>query len=237
MSTYVFVHGAWHGAWCWYKVIAPLEKAGHTVVTPDLPSLGRDRTQIPEVSLDVWTQHICQILNAQKTRSILVGHSRGGIVVSQAAEQCPDRVEKLVYLAAFLLRDGESLFQLVDSDKTSSLSPNIIPSEDGNSSTVSEKAIRDVFYGESPNEDVALARLLLTPEANSPSATPIHITENNFGRIPRIYIECLRDRVIPPLLQKRMYTALPCEKVLSMDTDHSPFFSKPEELVKHLSRL
>jgi len=58
MSTYVMVHGAWHGAWCWYKVVPLLQRAGHTVVAPDLPSLGRDRTPMGEVSLATWVDHI-----------------------------------------------------------------------------------------------------------------------------------------------------------------------------------
>ena len=237
MSTYIFVHGAWHGAWCWYKVIALLEKAGQTVIAPDLPSLGRDRTPIPQVSLDVWTQSICQVLNDQTEPCILVGHSLGGIVISQAAEQCYEKVRTLVYLTAFLLRDGESTRQVAETDKTSSLAPNVIVSEDNNSSNVAEKAIREVFYGKCPVEDVVLARLLLAPEAVLPSITPIHVTDDNFGSIPRVYIECLRDKALPLSLQKRMYTALPCEKVLSLDTDHSPFFSRPEELVSNLLEL
>ncbi|MCM2287326.1 MAG: alpha/beta fold hydrolase [Desulfobacula sp.] len=234
MSTFVLVHGAWHGAWCWYKVVALLEKAGHTVIAPDLSSQGIDRTPISQVSLDMWTQQICQILNDHLTPSILIGHSRAGAIISQAAEQCPEKVQALAYVAAILLRDGESLRQTEDWDKTSLVSPNIIFSEDISSMTIAKEKMREVFYEECPAEDVVLAQLLMTPEATLPWVTEIHITENNFGRIPRVYIQCLRDKAVPPALQKKMYTALPCEKVLSIDTDHSPFFSKPEELVAHL---
>ena len=68
-------------------------------------------------------------------------------------------------------------------------------------------------------------------------STPISVTEGNFGRVPRVYIECLRDRAIPPALQKRMYTAMACRQVISMDTSHSPFFSAPQALVDHLLGL
>ena len=115
--------------------------------------------------------------------------------------------------------------------------PNLVMAEDQSSATVREAAIKEAFYGGCSEEDIALARLLLVPEALAPSATPISITEGNFGRVPRVYIECLRDKAIPPALQKKMYTALPCQKVISMDTDHSPFFSAPEELVTHLLSL
>jgi hypothetical protein len=99
--------------------------------------------------------------------------------------------------------------------------------------TIREAAIKETFYSGCAEEDIALARLLLVPEALAPLATPIRITEGNFGRVPRVYIECLRDKALPPALQKKMYTTLPCQQVISMDTDHSPFFSAPEELVTH----
>jgi hypothetical protein len=97
--------------------------------------------------------------------------------------------------------------------------------------------VKETFYGGCSEEDIALARLLLVPEALAPLATPIHITEGNFGRVPRVYIECLRDKALPPALQKKMYATLPCQQVISLDTDHSPFFSAPEELVVHLLSL
>jgi len=68
-------------------------------------------------------------------------------------------------------------------------------------------------------------------------ATPVAVTQENFGRVPRVYIECLQDRAIPPALQKQMYTATPCRNVLSMDTSHSPFFSAPRALADHLLAL
>jgi hypothetical protein len=99
------------------------------------------------------------------------------------------------------------------------------------------ESLKEVFYAECSEEDIALARLLLAPEAMAPLATPISATEGNFGRVPRVYIECLRDKAIPPALQKKMYTALPCQKVISMDTDHSPFFSAHQALATHFLSL
>lgn len=237
MSTYVLVHGAWHGAWCWYKVASGLERAGHTVFAPDLPSLGRDRTPIADVSLARWADGICQVIDAASEPVILVGHSRGGIVISEVAERRPAKVAVLVYLAAFLLRDGEALLQVAQTDGTSLVLPNLIVAADGSSTTVKEDALKEVFYGGCPDEDIVLAKLLLAPEPMGPSATPVHVTEANFGRVPRVYIECLRDKAIPVALQRRMYSNLPCPKVLTMDTGHSPFFSAPAALVEQLTTL
>ena len=157
MSTYVLVHGAWHGAWCWYRVASRLRRAGHTVIAPDLAGLGKDKTPIAEVSLERWTKDICDIVDAASEPVILVGHSRGGIVVSQVAERRPDKLAVLVYLAAFLLRDGETLLGVAQTDGTSLALPNLLMASDGTCSTVREDALKDVFYGECPDEDLTLA--------------------------------------------------------------------------------
>ena len=234
MSTFVLVHGAWHGAWCWYKVVPRLEQAGHRVVAPDLPSLGSDKTPISQVSLRLWTDRVCQVLDAESAPVILVGHSRGGIVISEAAEARPEKVQRLVYLCAFLLRDGESLIEVAQADSESQIRSHSTIAQERGQVTIHDEGIQDLFYGECGAEDVALARVLLQPEALAPLGTPIHTTEERFGPIPRVYIECLRDKAIGPASQKQMYSAVPCEQVLSMDTDHSPFFSAPDELVAYL---
>jgi pimeloyl-ACP methyl ester carboxylesterase len=237
MSTFVLIHGAWHGAWCWRKVSSRLEKLGHRVVAPDLPGLGEDDTPLDRVSLQLWTQHVCRILDEQAEPVILVGHSRGGVVISEVAEQRPDKIRALVYLTAFLVRDGECLFDLAQQDMSSLVPPNMVMSPDKLFSTMRDESLRDAFYAQCADEDVALARKLLRPEPTSPLATPVRVSAEKFGRVPRIYVQCLRDRAIPPALQKQMYTATPCREVLSLDTDHSPFFSAPDELTAHLHGL
>ena len=115
--------------------------------------------------------------------------------------------------------------------------PNLVVSEDQTSSTIKPEAIREVFYGDCSDEDVTLAGMLLAPEALAPAVTPIHVTEEGFGRVPRVYIECLQDKVVPLPLQRQMYAKLPCQKVVSMNTDHSPFFSAPQKLTDSLTAL
>ncbi|KKL19524.1 hypothetical protein LCGC14_2464610 [marine sediment metagenome] len=237
MSTYVLIHGAWHGGWCWDKVVPLLETAGHVVEAPDLPGHGRDRTPIQEVSLQAYADRVCSVLDAQPDEVILVGHSMGGIAITQAAEYRPGKIQTLVYLTAFLLRNGESLLQAAEGDTEALVLPNLIFAEDESYTTVKDEAIKEAFYGDCSDEDVARAKSLLVPQAVAPLATPPSTTEESFGRIPRVYVECLRDRALSPSTQKRMYTALACRKVISMDTSHSPFLSAPEELVAHLTAL
>ena len=136
MGTFVLVHGGW----CWEKVIPLLEEAGHVAQAPDLPGSGDDPTPIPEVSLQGYADRISEVLDAQPEPVVLVGHSSGGTVISQAAEQRPDKVKLLVYLAAFLLRDGETLFKVGENETGSLVLPNLVMSEDGASATIREDA-------------------------------------------------------------------------------------------------
>jgi pimeloyl-ACP methyl ester carboxylesterase len=229
MSRFVFVHGAWHGAWCWYKVLPQLQKAGHQVLAIDLPALAA-------ATLQSYADSVGEALDAQSEPAILVGHSMGGIAISQAAERHPEKIRKLVYLTAFLLRDSETLVGKVSESPTRATGLTV-RSSDRLSTTVNLTMLREIFYAQCPDEDVALATLLLRPQAMAPMTSPQSLTAARFGRVPRVYIECLRDRVIDLKLQKAMYQASPCEKVLSIDTDHSPFFSRPDELVGHLKNL
>jgi hypothetical protein len=103
--------------------------------------------------------------------------------------------------------------------------------------TVKPEAIREAFYADCTDEDVARARSMLCPDPLAPVATPVQVSEMNYGRIPRVYIECSQDRSISLSLQKQMHTSVPCQAVWSLDTSHSPFFSAPEALVGHLTAV
>src|SRR5262249_48601509 len=105
---FVLVHGAWHGAWCWYKIVAGLDSAGHRLTAPDLPSGGIDATPPATVTLQSQADRLVAVLDTLPDPVILVGHSAGGPVISLAAEARPQKIAKLVYLTAFLLPDGGS---------------------------------------------------------------------------------------------------------------------------------
>ncbi len=237
MSTYLLVHGSWHGAWCWKKVTPLLRQQGHQVAAIDLAGHGNDHTPVSEITLQTYANQIRQSAEAAAEPIILVGHSMGGIPITQAAESCPDAIQTLVYLAAFLPRDGEFLFQLAQTDTESLIPQNLIIEEAKGTVRLKDEAIREVFYGDCTEQDVRFATKHLVPDPMAPLATPVQITPENFGRVPRIYIECLKDRAVSPALQKSMYEASPCEQIFSMDTSHSPFFSRPEDLVEHLVSL
>ncbi|HYW04037.1 MAG TPA: alpha/beta fold hydrolase [Gammaproteobacteria bacterium] len=234
MSTYVLIHGAWHGGWCWAKLAPLLEAQGHTVVAPDLPGHGDDATPTERVTLQAYADRVCEVLDAQSEPVVLVGHSMGGIVITQAGEQRPDRIRALVYVTAFLPENGRSLADYADSAEDTLVPPNMVVSEDGTRATVREAVIADAFYGDCSPEDIAWAKSRLVPQAVAPIVTPVRVTPDNFGRLPRVYVSCTRDRAITPEMQRMMLSNLPCDTVCSMDTGHSPFLADPDLLARHL---
>jgi pimeloyl-ACP methyl ester carboxylesterase len=155
-------------------------------------------------------------------------------VITQSAEYRPEKIRKLVYVAGYLLRNGEFQYQHLESDTESVLLPNLIIAEDKSYTTVKEEALKEIAYADCSDEDVQFAKSRLVPEAVSPSMTPVRTTKENFGQVARVYISCLQDKVISPTVQEKLYQALPCEKVISIDSSHSPFFSVPGELANHL---
>jgi pimeloyl-ACP methyl ester carboxylesterase len=234
MSTFLFIHGAWHGGWCWEKVIPLLQRNGHKVLAPDLPGHGADRTPLGDVTLKAYTHRVLEVIDSCSEPVVLVGHSMGGIVLSQVAEQRPDSIRVLVYLCAFLVPDGESLLHWAAIDPQALVPPNLVFSEDGVSATVKQDALRDAFYGDCSDEDAAWAMAQLRPQALAPQGTAIHTTANNFGRVPRVYVECLKDRAITPSMQRQMRDRVGCDRVFTLDSSHSPFLSMPVALTEIL---
>jgi pimeloyl-ACP methyl ester carboxylesterase len=234
MARFVLVHGAWHGGWCWEKVAPLLQAAGHTVDAVDLPGHGDSPAAIGEMTLETYARRVADHVEAAGGPVVLVGHSMGGIPITQAAELAVDRIETLVYVTAFLPNDGQSLAQLAEGDPDALVHPNLIVDEAAGSCTVAEPALRDTFYGECSAEDAAQAAARLVPESLAAIGTPVRITEERAGSIRRIYVECARDRAISIAKQREMWAARPCEQVLTLDTDHSPFLSTPKELAAHL---
>jgi pimeloyl-ACP methyl ester carboxylesterase len=207
------------------------------VLAPDLPGHGDDGMPTNEVTLDRYVERVRMMLDEAGQPAILLGHSMGGVVISQAAERFPEQVKRLVYLTAFIPSNGETLLQLAESDPSGKVLPNLEFAEDGASATVREDMIKTAFYHDCDDADVERAKKLLVPQAAAPFATPVETSEANWGRLPRAYIECTEDQAIPIALQRRMLKTHPCDPVFTMETSHSPFFSAPEKLAEHLLSL
>jgi pimeloyl-ACP methyl ester carboxylesterase len=112
MATFVLVHGAWHGSWCWKRVRKALQAQGHEVFTPTLTGVGeRSHLLASDVNLETHINDVVNVIRWEELSNVvLCGHSYGGCVISGVADRIPDRIGALVYLDAFILEDGQSLY-------------------------------------------------------------------------------------------------------------------------------
>jgi len=173
VATFVLIHGAWHGGWCWDEVAPLLRKAGHTVVAPDLPGMGKDKTPLEKVNLSAWTMFVTDIVAQSFESVVLVGHSRGGIVISEVAQLVPDRIQTLVYLAAFLVPNGKTLADMlavgparpvsegaVQMDQSDAGERIVDLGQHGHTSTIAPAKVVPVFYNTTPEPLAARAAKL-----------------------------------------------------------------------------
>ena len=230
MITFILVHGSWHSSWIWHKVNPILEQKGHKSIAIDLPGMGKDKTPIQEVTLQTMVKSVCDIIDKMEGKVILVGHSKNGIVISQVAEYRPEKIEKLIYLAAYLIADGKTQADYSSQDLEGVLKPYVTRYPETNSHTLQPKIYFKGLYHDCDENIYQLARLLLGHESAVTGITPLKLTDEKFGSIRRFYIECTEDKAVTPFIQQKMYAETKCEKVYKMKTSHSPFFSQPKAL-------
>ncbi len=240
MATFILVSGSWHGAWCWDHVVPLIEARRHRAIAVELAGMGDDRTPLRDVTLAGWAKQVANLVRAEPEPVVLVGHSRGGIIISEVAERVPDHIAGLVYLAAVLLPSGNSTARVsemkADEEAGHQLADIYLPAEPG-TAVLRPDVVRDMFFNTTPPDLADWAASKLGAEPLGPLGTPLQLTEKNFGRVRRDYIECLRDQAISIGVQRRFREVLPCRRVLTLDTDHSPFLSAPEELAAALDQL
>lgn len=236
MANLLLVHGAWHGAWCWEQTVAQLEARGHRALAFDLPGHGNDPTPAAAVTLDDYARATVERARSTGEPVVAVGHSMGGQVISNAAERDPDAFRGLVYLCALLPRDGDALASLGAEDPNSLLNANIVWGE-GGAVSVKPGSEGEVFYTDCTPEQISGAVERLCVQPPQPLAQPAELTAERFGRIPRAYVECLRDQAITIDAQRKMIERVGCDRVVTLDTGHSPFLSAPADLADHLAEI
>lgn len=236
MAIYVLVHGAWHGGWCWEKVVPLLQQQGHQVYAPDLPGHGDDKTPLLNITLQSYVNFVCQLLDEINEPIILVGHSFGGVIISQVAENRPKLIQTLIYVAAFLPQNNQSMLMVSQLQPPSRFVKLMTHDITKNAFYFPSHAIKDFAYHLCDDNLIKSIKSRLCIEPLSPTHTPVKISNQNFGSVPRIYIQCTEDKAIHLDTQRKMCEQIPCQ-VFQLKTDHSPFYSDPEGLVGLISQL
>ncbi len=233
MSTFILVHGAWHGGWCWERISPLLRRMGHSVVAPDLPGHGADTTPWWRVTLGSYARRVCDASRASGGHAIAVGHSMGGIVITEAAAREPTLFAGLVYLSAFVPLPGESLMSLGRRDRESRI--RFALQRGLTRTTIDPTRAAEVFYNTCALSDASAATPRLVPQPMLPL-----LQGASAGRgepPPRGYIECTEDRAISIAHQRFMCERAGIAHVATLATDHSPFYSAPRELAAALGDL
>ena len=222
-TSVVLVHGAWHGAWCFDPVLTQLEAAGIDAIAVDLPGHGADAGPLGDLHGDA--ARVRAVLDGLDGECVLLGHSYGGAVITEAGVH--PAVRHLVYLSAFAIDAGEScMAAAVTESEALDLADAIVVQLDGNSTLDLELAAQ-CFYNDCDEKTTAdaLARLGAQPMvtfADTPAAVA-------WRERPSTYVVCTEDLAVHPELQRVM--ARRCTTSVDWPTSHSPFLSAPERFV------
>lgn len=228
----VLVHGAWHGAWCWATFQAELDRRGITSYAIDLPGHGTSLEPLGGLHHDA--AHLAATLDhLDLTDAVLVGHSYGGAVITQAASGRSD-LAHLVYVTAFALDAGESVMSALRSFDPHHVDLGAaMQSHDDGTSTLNPELATAALYGSCSPEVVAAALPRLSPQPGATMAEQVTGTPRD--TIPSTYVRCLQDRAIHP--EHQAVLAARCTTHVDLDADHSPFVSMPAALADVLEPI
>ena len=233
---FVLVHGAYHGAWCFEKLMACMEAAGEQVRAVDLPLC-------PDRATPVSMEDCLRVLEAaipQGERVILCGHSNGGHFITAFAQLHPDRVAALVYITATLLPDGCSAF---DNPTVEDACPKPRRLRNGVckwyplETEADYEALWHYFYTGADREEARRAADRIQPQPLDCLGTPNRLTQDRYGRVERYYVLCTGDRCMSPGLQRAMVEAMPCKQVFELESGHSPFLTHAPRLTEILREI
>jgi pimeloyl-ACP methyl ester carboxylesterase len=231
MATFVLVHGAWHGGWCWKKVVPLLRNAGHAVFTPTLTGLGeRVHLLTPDVDLTTHVQDILGVLEYEDLQQvILVGHSYGGMVIAGVAAQAGGRVAHLVYLDAFLPEDGKALSDYADDPANDSPWDEDVHVH-GDGWRFPKPAPGDDFFGVTDRDDVAWMLARVGDHPYKTMTQPVQLTGDDRNSVHGTYILTTPGPLFRAAADRSKCLGFRSYELFS--AEHDAMITQPEELVK-----
>jgi pimeloyl-ACP methyl ester carboxylesterase len=239
-NTFVLVHGAWHGAWCWAAVIRQLEAGGNRALAVDLPGRGTNPCDHAKVTRAMWVYSVARFIEERDLKDVvLAGHSLGGLTISGVAQTIPQRLKRVVYVSALVPRDGLSIV----ADVAAAVRPEHageLLSQYGDASTVVQaENFRRYFIqdGSRDLQDFVLAAVV--PEAAGPSQEPIPMKDFERLGVPTGYVVCEDDIVFgdPALWHPHMSSRLRNPVIRSIKSGHEVMFTRPVECARALAEI
>lgn len=232
-STILLVHGAWSDASSWNAVTPLLQAQGHEVIAVNLAGHGKDSTSFAGITFQTYVDQVKQAIG-NRTGVVLVGHSFAGLVISQVAEEIPSQVKELIYLAAALPHDGDNLLSLAKKDPVSHIAKSLTVDQEHGAAIIAKDAVADIFAADAPQQVQEYIAANIKPEPLAPLATPVHLTDKNFGSIKKAYIHTVNDNAISYPAQQYMVKTSKVAKVYTLSSSHTPFISMPDKLAEIL---
>ncbi|XP_020239377.1 salicylic acid-binding protein 2 [Cajanus cajan] len=246
---YVLVHGACHGAWCWYKLKPLLESAGHKVTVLDLAASGINMQKIEDVeTFSEYSEPLLQLLATLPTNEkvVLVGHSLGGLNIALAMDQFPEKIAVGVFLTAVIPDTEHRPSYVLEKFIESIPAENWLDSEfsqSGNKSIVvfGHKFLSEQLYQASSIEDRELAKTLLRPGSLfiEDLSQQKNFSKQGYGSVPLAFIVCTEDLGIPLNFQHWMIqnAGINVDVVEIKGADHMAMLSKPQQLCDSLQQI
>jgi len=225
---YVLVHGAWHGAWCWRRVLPGLWAAGHRAFAVSLTGVGeRAHLLRPDIRLQTHADDVCAVIEAEELQgAVLVGHSYGGMVITAVADRLADRLSHLVYLDAVVPEPGESW--------SSGHAPETQATRRAAIAATGTLPPADPAAFGLQGEDAAWVARRQTPQPGGVYDDPLHFDAQRINRLPRTFIDCTSPALPTIDVMRRRVRASPDWKVVEIATGHDPMVSAPDELLAAL---
>ena len=236
-QTFVLVHGAWSAPYVWEPVKEILVNAGYAVVAVQLPGHGQDVTDPKTIHMATYITFVSDAITAIGGSVILAGHSMAGMIISGVAEQIPQLIDRLVYIAAYAPVNGQSAYALSLLDQQSLLGASLIVSEDQSQFDLIKEDIINIFAQDANDTARQLILAYYQPEPAAPFSDPVELSDNHFGRVAKYYIETLQDHGIGNSLQKQMIIAAGITQVFELNTGHTPALTNPEGLSDVLQKI
>jgi pimeloyl-ACP methyl ester carboxylesterase len=237
-STLLLVHGALFNSSGWLATQSYLQNAGYNVVTVDVPGRSNDRIDPKTVTLDMAANKVCKVAKLQSDKVILVGHSQGGAVITQAIDQCSDKIKALVYIAAVVPENQESVFQsLSQQDNDNFNLCGDVDEEKGVVKVNYQGPLQQMFMSDVSEQYARVAINNMTDEPLKIGDSVLHYSTSIFKNMPKFYIHTQYDRIISMPTQKMIVAKFQYNKIITLPTSHSPFISQPAILAKSLTKI